>query len=39
MGRGGGNPEDRMKKMMEGEKIWVKTYLALPPSEKDQKTG
>jgi hypothetical protein len=25
--------------MMVGEKIWVNTYLALPPSEKDQKTG
>jgi len=28
-----------MKKMMEGEKIWVKTYLALPPSEKGEKSG
>jgi hypothetical protein len=38
-GRGGGNPEDQMKKMMEGEKIWVKTYLALPPSEKGGNSG
>lgn len=32
MGRsGGGDRETRLREMMEGEKIWVKTYLALPP--------
>ncbi len=36
-GRGGADPEEMMKKMKEGEKIWVKTYLALPPPVEDKK--
>ncbi|MFH1011340.1 MAG: hypothetical protein V1784_08940 [bacterium] len=32
MGPGAEDPEAQMKKLMEGEKIWIKTYLAVAPS-------